>query len=87
MSNTMTAAAQSAAGISVTLSRLEIGWLDIESGVTDADNISAANPTGTITGPVAYFWQVEDRPGSGVFNHHMSQDPPMMLLASLSRFA
>lgn len=26
-----------AAGVSVTLSRLEVGWLDIESGVTDAD--------------------------------------------------
>jgi 5-hydroxyisourate hydrolase len=26
-----------ASGISVTLSRLEVGWLDIESGVTDAD--------------------------------------------------
>ena len=26
-----------AAGVSVTLSRLEVGWLDVESGVTDAD--------------------------------------------------
>ena len=27
------------------------------AGVTDADNISVANPEGHITGPVAYFWQ------------------------------
>jgi Ca2+-binding RTX toxin-like protein len=37
------------------------------AGVTDADNVSAANPTGAITGPVAYFWQVENAPGSGFF--------------------
>ncbi|SDN53347.1 peroxidase family protein [Pseudomonas jinjuensis] len=33
----------------------------------DADNVSAGNPTGTITGPVSYFWQVETVPGSGVY--------------------
>ena len=33
------------------------------AGVTDADN-----PGGTITGPVAYTWQVETRPGTGVFD-------------------
>jgi 5-hydroxyisourate hydrolase len=39
-----------AAGISVTLSRLEIGWLDVESGVTDADGrhrFLAEAPAGT----------------------------------------
>jgi len=39
-----------AAGISVTLSRLETGWLDIESGVTDADGrhrFLAEVPAGT----------------------------------------
>src|SRR5262249_61037318 len=29
------------------------------AGVTDADNVSATNPTGAITGPVSYFWQAE----------------------------
>ena len=38
------------------------------AGVTDADNVSATNLDGHIPPPVAYFWQVEDRPGSGVFN-------------------
>jgi Ca2+-binding RTX toxin-like protein len=37
------------------------------AGVTDADNVSATNPTGAITGTVAYFWQVENNPGSGFF--------------------
>ena len=37
------------------------------AGVTDADNISADNPDGHIFPPVAYFWQVETRPGSGIF--------------------
>ena len=37
------------------------------AGVTDPDNISAANPTGAITGPVSYFWQFEARLDSGVF--------------------
>src|SRR5262249_55186930 len=34
------------------------------AGVTDADNISATNPTGAITGPVSYFWQGELTPGN-----------------------
>ena len=34
------------------------------AGVTDADNVSADNPNGAITGPVAYFWQVEEDPGT-----------------------
>ena len=33
------------------------------AGVTDADNPG----TGAITGPVAYHWQVEMRPGTGIF--------------------
>jgi Ca2+-binding RTX toxin-like protein len=37
------------------------------AGVTDADNVSAANPTGAITKPVSYFWQAEFNPGSGIF--------------------
>ena len=37
------------------------------AGVTDADNESADNPTGAITGPVTFFWQVEEDPGSGQF--------------------
>ena len=32
-------------------------------GVTDADNISPTNPTGTISGPIQYFWQEETDPG------------------------
>ena len=36
-------------------------------GVTDADNVSLANPTGGISPPVAYFWQVETVPDSGAY--------------------
>jgi Ca2+-binding RTX toxin-like protein len=32
------------------------------AGVTDADNVSATNPTGAITGPVDFFWQMETQP-------------------------
>jgi len=32
-------------------------------GVTDADNVSPTNPTGAITGPIQYFWQMEGDPG------------------------
>jgi Ca2+-binding RTX toxin-like protein len=35
------------------------------ASVTDANNVSAANPTGAITGPVSYFWQSDG--GTGVF--------------------
>ncbi|MGH9021583.1 MAG: peroxidase family protein, partial [Acidimicrobiia bacterium] len=36
--------------------------------VTDADNVSATNPTGAITaGPITYIWQFERIPGSGYF--------------------
>ncbi|MGF6283190.1 peroxidase family protein [Pseudomonas silensiensis] len=38
-----------------------------DSAVRDADNQSVANPTGAVTGGVAYYWQVENIPGSGVF--------------------
>ncbi len=37
------------------------------AGVTDADNVTAANPTGAITGPIRYTWQSEAVAGSGVF--------------------
>ncbi len=36
-------------------------------GVTDADNVSATNPAGAITGQISYIWQVERVPGTGVF--------------------
>ncbi|WP_085718697.1 peroxidase family protein [Pseudomonas sp. B28(2017)] len=38
-----------------------------DQSVRDTDNVSAANPTGAVTGPVAYYWQVERAAGSGVF--------------------
>lgn len=37
------------------------------AGVTDPDNISSGNPTGAVTGPIAFYWQAEDEPGSGIF--------------------
>ncbi|MHC8309521.1 peroxidase family protein [Pseudomonas sp. GT1P32] len=37
------------------------------SAVHDADNQSATNPTGAVTGGVAYYWQVETIPGTGVY--------------------
>lgn len=45
----------------------QVGITVNASGVTDADNITVANPTGAITGVITYFWQVEEAPGSGVF--------------------
>ncbi|MGH6690301.1 MAG: beta strand repeat-containing protein [Gammaproteobacteria bacterium] len=39
------------------------------ASVTDADN-----PGGTITGPVSYVWQVEQRPGTGVFEDIVGQN-------------
>ncbi|NUU38985.1 peroxidase family protein [Pseudomonas sp. C2B4] len=36
-------------------------------GVHDADNSSVANPTGAVTGAVAYYWQVENIPGTGIY--------------------
>src|SRR5262249_27390886 len=38
------------------------------AGVTDADNISLTNPTGTVTGVSSYVWQVELAAGTGVFS-------------------
>ncbi|MFJ2685092.1 peroxidase family protein [Pseudomonas sp. NPDC087342] len=35
--------------------------------VHDADNQSLANPTGAVTGAVAYYWQVENIPGTGIY--------------------
>ncbi|MGY2259803.1 peroxidase family protein [Pseudomonas sp. SDO55104_S430] len=35
--------------------------------VRDLDNFSATNATGAVTGPVAYYWQVEAIAGSGVY--------------------
>jgi Ca2+-binding RTX toxin-like protein len=37
------------------------------AGVTDADNVSPTNPTGAITTPASYTWQVERVAGSGIF--------------------
>ncbi|WP_194790361.1 peroxidase family protein [Pseudomonas sp. UFMG81] len=36
-------------------------------GVHDADNVGAGNASGAVTGPVAYYWQVETIPGTGVY--------------------
>ncbi|PMZ88159.1 MULTISPECIES: peroxidase family protein [unclassified Pseudomonas] len=36
--------------------------------IRDADSVSAANPTGAITGPVSYYWQVETIAGSGIYD-------------------
>jgi Ca2+-binding RTX toxin-like protein len=36
--------------------------------ITDGDNVSATNPTGAVTGPISYVWQVETTPGTGVFD-------------------
>ncbi|WP_137808051.1 peroxidase family protein [Pseudomonas sp. G(2018)] len=35
--------------------------------VHDADNVSGVNPTGVVTGAVAYYWQVENIPGTGIY--------------------
>src|SRR5262245_61855831 len=40
----------------------------LSNGVTDADNVTATNPTGAITGPISFVWQAEFNPGSGVFD-------------------
>ncbi|MDX2307392.1 MAG: peroxidase family protein [Hyphomicrobium sp.] len=39
------------------------------AGVTDADNVTAGNPTGAVTGTVVFNWQVELVPGTGVFTN------------------
>ena len=38
-----------------------------DRAVHDADNVNGANPSGAVTGGVAYYWQVEALPGSGVY--------------------
>ncbi|MFJ4445545.1 peroxidase family protein [Pseudomonas sp. NPDC089422] len=38
-----------------------------DRAVHDADNQGASNATGAITGPVAYYWQVERIPGTGQY--------------------
>ncbi|MFV3338985.1 peroxidase family protein [Pseudomonas sp. NY15349] len=35
--------------------------------VHDADNVGAGNASGAVNGPIAYYWQVERLPGSGVY--------------------
>ncbi|WP_442962693.1 peroxidase family protein [Pseudomonas sp. Leaf48] len=35
--------------------------------IRDADNASGANPTGAVTGAMAYYWQAETVAGSGVY--------------------
>ncbi|QXH34067.1 peroxidase family protein [Pseudomonas muyukensis] len=35
--------------------------------VHDADNQGAGNPSGALSGPVSYYWQVETIPGTGVY--------------------
>ncbi|CAI8893376.1 serralysin [Pseudomonas jessenii] len=35
--------------------------------IRDANSVSAANPTGAVTGPVSYYWQAETIAGSGIF--------------------
>jgi Ca2+-binding RTX toxin-like protein len=37
------------------------------AAITDGDNVSLSNPTGAVTGPVTYTWQIERVPGSGFF--------------------
>ncbi len=37
----------------------------LAAGITDADNIASG---GAITGPIAFVWQVETNPGTGIFD-------------------
>ena len=37
------------------------------TGVSNADNITVGIPTGAVTSPVDWTWQVELEPGSNVF--------------------
>ncbi|WP_309677633.1 peroxidase family protein, partial [Pseudomonas sp.] len=39
-----------------------------DRAVHDADNQSVSNPTGAVTGGVAYYWQVENIAGSGIYD-------------------
>jgi Ca2+-binding RTX toxin-like protein len=38
-----------------------------DRSVRDADNVSGGNPTGAVTGAVSYYWQVENIPGTGIY--------------------
>ncbi|PVZ57188.1 heme peroxidase [Pseudomonas sp. B1(2018)] len=38
-----------------------------DQSIRDLDNVGAGNLTGAVTGPVAYYWQVENVAGSGVY--------------------
>ncbi|MEJ5989219.1 peroxidase family protein [Ramlibacter sp. PS3R-8] len=51
------------------------------AGVTDGDN-----PTGAITSPISYFWQVETVPGSGIFDDISVTTPAGDLLATGTKF-
>jgi Ca2+-binding RTX toxin-like protein len=51
------------------------------AGVTDADN-----PGGAITGPVSYVWQVERRPGTGVFEDIVTMNGAGDVIASGTTF-
>jgi hypothetical protein len=44
------------------------------TGVTDADNVSADNPDGAITGTVDFTWEIEGEPGSGAFAPLLADD-------------
>ena len=37
------------------------------AGITDADNVSAENPTGSVQSVVDFTWQIEEEPGSNFF--------------------
>ena len=56
------------------------------AGVTDPDNVSGTNPTGLITGPISYIWQVELTPGTGIFEDIVVTTPAGDLVASGTTF-
>jgi len=57
------------------------------AGITDADNISGSNATGTLGGrPVSYVWQVEAEPGTGVFTDIVAPDGTLLASASGKSF-
>jgi Ca2+-binding RTX toxin-like protein len=55
--------------------------------VIDLDNVSGSNPTGAITGPISYFWQVETVPGSGVYEDIVNTTPAGDIRATGETFA
>ncbi len=54
--------------------------------VVDPDNVSATNPTGAITGPISYIWQVETTPGTGIFEDIVITTPAGDLVANGTTF-